>query len=528
MTTVSCRIKPYIQPFEKELAVRELVQLAGGSLPSTTPRNVEVSVSTAVPARLLAERLAYWEQVKAGRTYLTTQALREATVAIARNGVPFAELGSVLPFKSDPALPNRRCLRYGPHGIHEYRGKFFPQLVRALLNTAGVRSGGLVADTMCGSGTTVVEAALLGCDGLGLDMNPLSVFISHVKCDILNVSPNSLSKTYNAILNRLTPPRGRKQHFIWLDSFSDHDQAYLRAWFSRDTLQGLERVVESIRAVRSRAERDLLWVCLSNILRQVSWQKEDDLRVRRETKEHVDPVSAFIEEMTRSVRMVLTFLLQNKGNTPGRGIVIEGDARTPQGLLKEWAGRVDAVVTSPPYATALPYLDTDRLSLIYLKLLSRDEHRRRDQLMVGNREITDRTRRAYWDSYVAQRDALPDSIVRLVDHVDNANAKADVGFRRRNLAALLGKYFIDMAAVFDRLQPLLKRKAPAFVVIGSNHTYAGGEKVEIPTAALLGELAELHGFVLEESVPMEMLVSRDIFKKNASNSETIVMLRRRG
>jgi hypothetical protein len=33
------------------------------------------------------------------------------------------------------------------------------------------------------------------------------------------------------------------------------------------------------------------------------------------------------------------------------------------------------------------------------------------------------------------------------------------------------------------------------------------------------------GFVLEESIPMEMLVSRDIFKKNASSGETILLFR---
>jgi len=526
-TVVSCRIKPYIQPFERELAFRELIQLAGGSLLSRASSDFEFSIRTAVPLRVLAERLAYWERVRAGRGYLTTQSLREATVTIARNGVPFAKLGSVLPFKDDPPLPNRRCLRYGPHGIHEYRGKFFPQLVRALLNSAGIRPGSFVADTMCGSGTTVVEAVLLGCRGLGLDLNPLSVFISRAKCEILRVSPISLTKTYNTVRERLGSRPARTRSLPWLESFSEHDQRYLRAWFSCEVLHALERVVEAIRSVRSRAERDLLWVCLSNVLRRVSWQKEDDLRVRREIKQYVDPVGAFVAEMTRSVRMVLTFLLQNKMDVLGQGVVLEGDARASHTALKEWAGRVDAVVTSPPYATALPYLDTDRLSLIYLKQLSRDQHRRREQLMVGNREITDSTRREYWDRYVAHRDRLPNSIVQLVDHVQETNTHADVGFRRRNLAALLGKYFLDTAAVFESLRLLLKARAPVFVVIGSNHTYARGQRIEIPTAMLLGKLAELHGLELVEAIPMEMLVSRDIFKKNASASETILYLRKR-
>lgn len=90
----------------------------------------------------------------------------------------------------------------------------------------------------------------------------------------------------------------------------------------------------------------------------------------------------------------------------------------------------------------------------------------------------------------------------------------------------MGKYFLDMGRVFEVLHVLLRKNARAFVVIGSNHTYAGGERVTINTASLLGELAETCGFALTEAIPMEMLVSRDIFRKNASNSETILSLRR--
>ena len=37
-------------------------------------------------------------------------------------------------------------------------------------------------DPMCGSGTTLVEARLSDRTAYGLDMNPLSVFITDVKC----------------------------------------------------------------------------------------------------------------------------------------------------------------------------------------------------------------------------------------------------------------------------------------------------------------------------------------------------------
>ena len=54
----------------------------------------------------------------------------------------------------------------------------------------------------------------------------------------------------------------------------------------------------------------------------------------------------------------------------------------------------DAVITSPPYATALPYIDTQRLSLVLLGLIGADELRATEAALVGAREITIGERRA--------------------------------------------------------------------------------------------------------------------------------------
>ena len=72
-------------------------------------------------------------------------------------------------------------------------------------------------------------------------------------------------------------------------------------------------------------------------------------------------------------------------------------------------GKIDAIINVPPYATALPYLDTDRLSLCYLGLLSRPEHRQRDQDMIGNREISEGQRQRT-GSLSEQEEKLPKSV----------------------------------------------------------------------------------------------------------------------
>lgn len=531
--TVCCRIKPYIQPFERKLALAELASLAGTqprALSNHGPEPLDFEVTTKAATKDLADRLSYWESITDGQKLYTAQVLREGTVNLARNGMRTVTISQLSLFAHENPLPRRRVLRYGPHGIHEYRGKFFPQLVRALINIAGVKNGGVVADPMCGSGTTLVEAAVSGCQTLGLDMNPLSVLMARTKCALLTVDPHRIEENFSMVRNGLASNSlAGSIHRSYFASLPIVDQNYLRCWFSEDVLLRLDQIQLIISRIQDRPIRDFMFLSLSNIIREVSWQKEDDLRVRkeiREGKDNIDPVDRFIVELEHSVRTLLSFLHQKQNLLVGKHDVTEGDARETTTIWRRWIGKVDAVITSPPYATALPYLDTDRLSLCYFGLLSRALHRHRDRGMIGNREISDRERCQYWEVFQNNKSKLPRSVGALVERVYKLNSNFPVGFRRKNLSSLLAKYFLDMRFVLIEVEKLLKQAGQAFIVVGDNHTIAGGVRMEIPTTKLLADIAASVGFQIREQITMDMLVPRDIFRKNAVKSERILWLRR--
>lgn len=535
MTTIRCRIKDYIQPFERSLALQELAAVAAAKpLPVGTQMetSTEFEVTTTRPLRALAESLAYWEVLASKSTTATTrQSLRESTVNVVRNGIDLDALKQLLPFQTSVPLPNRRCLRYGTHGIHEYRGKFFPQLVRSLINISGTKPGGIVADPMSGSGTTVVEATLAGCKGLGLDMNPLSTFLGNAKCELLSADAKQLEEGYRKVRDALLAPESRgKRKLAYLQSLPKLDQSYLVTWFGEEVLRGLDEIAVLVQTVAYAPLKHLMWISLSNILRSVSWQKNDDLRVRREVRldVEIDPKKEFLEELARSIRAVLAFLYQESPKNLPAHCIAAGDARRCEEAWSKHRGKVDVVITSPPYATALPYLDTDRLSLCYLGLLPRPQHRARDQQMIGNREVTEGLRRTYVARFEADRALLPKAVQALVTRIETLNQGTGVGFRRKNLPALLSNYFFDMRDVLSGMFNVLKPGGNAFVVVGNNHTIAGGERVDIETARLLAETAKLLNFEVRPSLPMEMLVSRDIFKRNAMATEEILFLRKPG
>lgn len=531
MVAVTCKIKEYIQPFERELALAELRALSGSE---PTPINggsgtaSSFSVTSKIPAEGLRSQLAYWEAVSTSITATTDQLRGEATSLVARNGLALTDMPDQILEAVDAKLPNKRCLRYATHGLHEYRGKFFPQLVRSLINIAEVPERGIVLDPMCGSGTTLVEAVLAGRQAFGLDMNPLSAFLTEVKCQALSLKPSELIREFQKLERALKEKQSKRLsggHFASLDSA---DQEYLEKWFSAEVLVELDHIQAAISSLSHPSFRAFYVLSLSNILRDVSWQKPEDLRVRKEmrTVESGEVIGRYLDEALRATKLVVAYNAQRSAKGLGTYSVLEADARRSAQVLVRQRGHVDAIITSPPYATALPYLDTDRLSLIYLNLLPRSAHRARDMLMIGNREVTDRRRQGLWDHYEEHRHQLPNPTRALIDKIDQLNKRANVGFRRRNLSALLAKYFFDMKAAIEQQHELLKDYGTMFMVVGNNRTTAGGEPIEIRTTDHLAMIAESAGFHLAGSISMDMLVSRDIFRNNAMPSEQIITLQK--
>ena len=530
MTSVVCRIKDGIQPFERRLALEELRALADG--PMHPCDGDEATASTfllggVVQPATLRNALAYWRSIGMEPDGLTAQVRAEATLAVTQNGESLAELCRPQHREETPRVARKRCLRYATHGLHEYRGKFFPQLVRALMNIARVPGDGIVLDPMGGSGTTLVEARLSGRTSYGLDMNPLSVFVADVKCRALTIRPASLLRAYQSLERVLTGAvaSGDRPYFEQLPA---GDQTYLARWFASPVLDELDIVQQAIDELRPKVLRDCYRVCLSNILRGVSLQKNDDLRVRRQAEELPtgEVIGRFLKEAMRSTKVIGAFNAQRRGERLGHHLMREGDARRAASEFPKLMGEVDTIITSPPYATALPYIDTDRLSLAYLGLLPRHVHRSRDLLMIGNREVTERRRADYWSRFLANRDSLPQATVQLVNRIHLLNQSREVGFRRRNLPALLAKYFFDMHEAVEQLYSMLRPGAFAFMVVGNNRTTAGGKPIDIKTADHLTDIATSCGFRKTGDIPMEMLSSRDIYRRNAMPSERIVALQK--
>ena len=103
----------------------------------------------------------------------------------------------------------RSVNQYLTHWIYPYKGKFHPQMIRALINIIGLKEGDLLFEPFSGSGTTALEAQLLGVDCIGIDISPLCVLQGRVKTnsiyvvdEIKNLKEEIISKSNISLFNK--------------------------------------------------------------------------------------------------------------------------------------------------------------------------------------------------------------------------------------------------------------------------------------------------------------------------------------
>ncbi len=85
------------------------------------------------------------------------------------------------------------------HRLHQYKGKFIPQLVEYFLKRY-FKEGDLILDPFMGSGTTLVQANEMGMRSVGVDITPFNCMISEVKTREYNVE--LLKKELKDILSK--------------------------------------------------------------------------------------------------------------------------------------------------------------------------------------------------------------------------------------------------------------------------------------------------------------------------------------
>jgi hypothetical protein len=362
--------------------------------------------------------------------------------------------------------------------------------------------------------------------GFGFDMNPLAVKIARAKTDILAVDPHLRDRLLARFQERVGSLSPSNDESV----FPTLAVSEIESWFSKKVRRKLASLLHAIRAVPEIRVKEYLEVLLSNIVRDISQQDPEDLRIRRRMPQIDDaPVFELYSTHLLEQRIRLNEFAARSNRAPcrfGKVQIYEFDSRQVSSLNHSGieAGSIDAVVTSPPYATALPYIDTDRLSILLLDGRPPNIRSQIEESLTGSREIRVAKRREL-EKLIENEDfsEIPsESARRIIAKVYSLNKKADVGFRRKNMGSLLFRYFMDMAKVFQTVDTALKQRGTSFFVIGDTTTLAGGTKVAIKSADVLTEMAMAIGWTVRERIPITVTTDKRPHTANSITDNDII------
>ncbi|MFD1031729.1 DNA methyltransferase [Metaplanococcus flavidus] len=414
----------------------------------------------------------------------------------------------------------RQATRYSAHGIHEYKGKFNPQVVKSLLNILKMNENSNLVDPFSGSGTTLLECSLQNINAVGLDINPLAIFIANAKQTAISTDVERIEEIGETIIQTF-----RNQNSIRDPQVeSTAREEYLLKWFPEETFLDIEKLRRIISNSGAQVE-NVFFVLLSNIIRDYSLQEPGDLRIRR--RKSPFPEESLIDTYEKSIKKFVNNMRYSQSVTGlnlRRNTALQFDSRdlsAQEGLLE--TEYFDGGITSPPYATALPYIDTQRLSLVWLGLIPPNEIMSLESHLIGSREFKNAIKKEWEEKLVNNTSDLPISIHEYCSELLNSLGEAD-GFRRQAVPFLLYRYFADMQLMFQNLLPYFKENAPYALIVGHNHTTLGGKRFDIDTPKLLVEIANHVGWNHKDSIEFQTYRRYGMHQKNAVQFETLIIL----
>jgi hypothetical protein len=277
---------------------------------------------------------------------------------------------------------------YATHGLFPYRGKFHPQMIKALMNLMGLKPGDTVLDPMAGCGTTSIEASIMGINSIAYELSPFACLMTRAKVGVLDVDCAS----FPLLVKRA-------------DDIHDQLALYERRVAPQQTLfQGVERRDSLPETAHTPSElsgamRELLLLCY---LDAVGYAR------RRQGK---TPRDLFPDLLSRYLAAVRAFneTRRELGLILGSAQVIEGDARQ-LGLPDE---TVDGVLFSPPYSFAIDYVENDRPQL---ELLGVDVERLKRSMvgLVGSGRTREETIRARVAKYFEDMQSIMEHCKRVL------------------------------------------------------------------------------------------------------------------
>ncbi len=394
-------------------------------------------------------------------------------------------------------LMSNRAVPSYTHYLFRFPAKFHAPIIKWVL-AHFVPKGGLVLDPYNGSGTLQVEALAGGYNSIGLDIDLVATYIAQVKTTPL--PPANLKRTLSIILKGFTPYRRPTQEYesrMFKDLSEEEFSAGQRGleipkipniehWFRRYVIIDLANMRKVIEEADLPTQTRMFFLgVFASIIRRSSnadpvpvsgLEYTKEMKRRDEEGRYINPFDFFEEQASKEIKG-MEELWESVEKPPKnwaiikhgsvQNLVVELNNIRKQHNLTE---AIDAVVTSPPYCSAVDYHTRHKLEAYWLRLVQdQNEYLQQYHHYIGRRRILAVDRNGYSPFGISELDTLVNNLRR----------------GREDRAASMHSYFISLEQNFAQVAQVLRPGGTFVVTIGNSQT---GE-YEIDTHSFAKHLA---------------------------------------
>ena len=454
-------------------------------------KTLEGNFVCAIPLMTIAEILTYYNSSE-----ITENDLKEIVECLSSG-----KNAEQMQFKK--AVLKRITSTPHVHGLHRYKAKFFPRMIRSFITSNRKRlcanSSGkiLLVDPFVGSGTALVESMLLGIESVGIDIDLLSVAISQAKINLMQIDMSKLRQAvektisnYNSHVepsiepNYSFPPWIAKK-FVRLKTSQEQEKYEREITLWQKAISGTD----------SDEAQQILRVCLSdaitrkfNIRMMGTGVGRFALEIRKQELSTIMKANLGNLVHLASLVQVLKCVYNLKFQP---STVVHGTA-TNTHLPNESAS---IILTSPPYLPASSgrenYLVGKSISITTLGLMTPDEIREMETKSIGSMRNNNNV----------DISGLPNDVYQLYDWLNadelrKIKAKPSVAYYRELKNALLETHRI------------LVQGGLAVYVIGRESVFYRFKTREIlhkvACDKIFQEIAEQCGFIVDYRVDVQL------------------------
>ena len=355
---------------------------------------------------------------------------------------------------------------YGTHLLHAFAARCPPPLARWAIERYS-DPGDIVVDPMCGSGTTLVEAAIAGRQGWGVDIDPLARLVAEAKsCMVRPEELESLADTVEGSFVHGVEDDG------WRPAGID-----MAKWFREDVAADLAR----LRTVLLGVEHDkkllaVAWAVFSSLIvaRTSVANARDLVHSRHHHQDRPDP-SDVPARYVRSLRRAAKLHQDYHQLLPPAGALAPRVAGTDARRLPLEDASIDLVFTSPPYCSALDYTRAHLFAVAWMPEVlgcTTDAYRNLGRSYVGSE-------RAPLAEATSSQPLPPVTGYAGVDAVAEA-----LGAEPRR-AWIVHRYFAGMAEVLAEAAQVVRPEGRVVLVVCPSNI----RKVPVATHELFAEIA---------------------------------------